>query len=84
MGSSDVSLLELVNAYCTPVNDGKAHEPVLVARILDRDGNEIYNSANREESQALPIKSAFFVQQLLQGGMHGTSSALYRFVSSMR
>ncbi|MBQ9229576.1 MAG: penicillin-binding protein [Prevotella sp.] len=81
LGSSDVSLLELVNAYCTPVNDGKAHEPVLVARILDRDGNEIYNSANREEKQALPIKSAFFVQQLLQGGMHGTSSALYRFVS---
>ncbi len=81
LGSSDVNLLELVNAYCTPVNEGKAHEPVLVARILDRDGKEIYNSANREEIQALPVKSAFYVQQLLQGGMHGTSSALYRFIS---
>ncbi len=80
LGSSDVNLLELVNAYCTPVNDGKAHEPVLVSRILDRDGNEIYN-ATTEDKQTIPQKSAFFVQQLLQGGMHGTSSALYRFVS---
>ena len=79
LGSSDVNLLELVNAYCTPVNDGKAHEPVLVSRILDRDGKEIYNAAT-EEKQTIPQKSAFFVQQLLQGGMHGTSSALYRFV----
>ena len=81
LGSSDVNLLELVNAYCTPVNNGKAHAPVLVSRILDRDGNEIYNADKQEERQALPEKSAFFVTQLLQGGMHGTSSALYRFVS---
>lgn len=80
LGSSDVNLLELVNAYCTPVNDGKAHDPVLVTRILDRDGNEIYNAAEREEKQVLSAKSAFYVQQLLQGGMHGTSNALYRFV----
>ena len=79
LGSSDVNLLELVNAYCTPVNDGKAHQPVLVSRILDRDGKEIYNAVT-EEKQTIPMKSAFFVQQLLQGGMHGTSSALYRFV----
>jgi len=80
LGSSDVNLLELVNAYCTPVNNGLAHKPVLVSRILDRDGNEIYNADKLEEQQALPEKSAFFVTQLLQGGMHGTSSALYRFI----
>jgi penicillin-binding protein 1A len=80
LGSSDVTLLELVNAYCTPVNGGMAHEPVLVSRILDRDGNEIYN-AKTEDKQTISQKSAFFVQQLLQGGMHGTSSALYRFIS---
>jgi penicillin-binding protein 1A len=80
LGSSDVTLLELVNAYCTPVNGGMAHEPVLVSRILDSDGKEIYN-AKTEDKQSIPQKSAFFVQQLLQGGMHGTSSALYRFIS---
>ena len=80
LGSSDVNLLELVNAYCTPVNNGKTHEPVLVTRILDRDGKEIYK-APTDEQQVLSSKSAFMVQQLLMGGMHGTSSSLYRWVS---
>ena len=80
LGSSDVNLLELVNAYCTPVNDGKTHNPVLVTRIVDRDGKEIY-TAPEEEKQVLTYKSAFLIQQLLQGGMQGTSSALGRWTN---
>jgi penicillin-binding protein 1A len=81
LGSSDVNLLEMVNGYCTPVNDGKAHEPVLVTRILDRDGNEIY-TASTEERQVISYKSAFYVQQLLIGGMSGTSSRLRGYVGN--
>lgn len=83
LGSSDVNLLELVNAYSTVVNDGKAHEPVLVTRIIDRDGNEIY-VAPSEQKQAIPYRSAYLVQQLLQGGMRepgGTSMSLWGYVS---
>lgn len=80
LGSSDVTLLELVNAYCTPVNNGKAHNPILVTRIVDRDGKEIY-TAPEEEKQVLTYKSAFLLQQLLQGGMQGTSSALGRWTN---
>lgn len=80
LGSSDVNLLELVNAYCTPVNDGKTHNPVLVTRIVDRDGKEIY-TAPEEEKQVLTYKSAFLLQQLLRGGMQGTSSALGRWTN---
>ena len=80
LGSSDVNLLELVNAYCTPVNDGKTHNPVLVTRIVDRDGKEIY-TAPEDEKQVLTYKSAFLLQQLLQGGMQGTSSALGRWTN---
>ena len=79
LGASDVNLLELVGSYCTPVNNGKAIDPVLVTRIEDRDGNVIYE-ANPEERQALSPKSAFYVQQLLMGGMSGTSSRLRGFV----
>ena len=79
LGSSDVTLEELVNAYCTPCNNGKHREPVLVTRILDRDGNEIYVAPDNEQ-QALSTKSAFMVQQLLMGGMSGTSSRLRGFV----
>lgn len=83
LGSSDVNLLELVNAYTTVVNDGKAHEPVLVTRILDRNGKEIY-TAPTEQRQVIPYKSAFLMQQMLQSGMRepgGTSMSLWGYVN---
>lgn len=82
LGSSDVNLLELVNAYSTVVDDGRVHEPVLVTKIVDRHGKVIY-TAKYESHQAIPYRSAFFMQQLLQGGLReygGTSMALWRFV----
>jgi len=82
LGSSDVNLLEMTNAYCTIANDGKHIEPVLVTRIVDKDGNEVYTS-NPEEKQVIPYKSAFFMQQLLIGGMRepgGTSQSLWGYV----
>ena len=82
LGSSDVNLLELVNSYCTVANDGKAHEPVLVLRILDRDGNEIYVGPT-EQRQAIPYKSAFLMQQMLLGGLRergGTSMSLWGYI----
>lgn len=86
LGSSDVNLLEMVNAYATVANDGKHHEPVLVTRILDKDGNEVYAVPTGEE-QAIPYKSAFLVQQLLESGMRepgGTSMALWGYVGNYR
>lgn len=65
LGSSDVNLLELADAYCTVANNGMQHEPVLVTRILDHDGKEIYIGPT-EETQVIPYKSAFLMQQLLQ------------------
>ena len=41
LGSSDVNLLELANAYSTVANDGKYVRRQLVTRILDRNGKEI-------------------------------------------
>ena len=82
LGSSDVNLLELVNSYCTIVNDGKAHDAILVTRILDRDGKEIY-VAPTEQRQAVPYRSAFFVQQLMKAGLRergATSMNLWQYV----
>ena len=86
LGSSDVNLLELADAYCTVANNGMQHEPVLVTRILDHDGNEIYVGPT-EETQVIPYKSAFLMQQLLQGGMRepgGTSQSLWGYVGEFR
>lgn len=86
LGSSDVNLLELVNAYCCIANDGKQHAPVLVTKIVDRDGNVVYE-APTEEHQAVPYKSAFLMQQMLEGGMRepgGTSQSLWGYVGDFR
>ncbi len=82
LGSSDVNLAELVNAYATVVNDGKYRPYILVTRILDRDGNVIYTAPD-EEKEAIPYRSAFLMQQMLMGGMRepgGTSMNLWSYV----
>ena len=82
LGSSDVNLLELVNGYCTVIDDGKMNPPILITKILDRDGNIIY-AAELEEQQAIPYRSAFFMQRLLRGGLTepgGTTAALWSYI----
>ena len=75
LGSSDINLMELANSYCTIANDGVHHEPVVVTRIVDKDGKVVYTAPTAEE-QAIAYRSAFFMQQLLMGGLRepgGTS-----------
>lgn len=82
LGSSDVNLLEMVNAYATVANDGLHVEPVLVAKVVDAEGEVVYE-AEPEEEQALPYRAAFFMQQLLEAGTHdagGTSQSINRYV----
>ncbi len=82
LGSSDVNLLELVNGYCTVINDGIANAPILITQILDRDGNIIY-TAELDEKQAIPYRSAFYMQKLLRAGLTergGTTAALWSYI----
>ena len=82
LGSCDVNLLEMANAYSTIADDGKHHEPILVTHIVDRDGRQVYIAPNKAE-QVIPYKSAFLVQQLLLGGLKepgGTSQSLWGYV----
>ena len=86
LGSSDINLLELANAYSTVANDGKYVKRVLVTRIVDRNGKEVYRAPMNEE-QVIPYKSAFLMQQLLMGGTRepgGTSMSLNGYVGNFR
>ena len=86
LGSSDINLLELTNAYSVIADDGKHHDPILVTRILDKEGHEVY-VAPTSETQVISYKSAFFMQQLLMGGMRepgGTSQSLWAYVGDYR
>lgn len=84
LGSSDVNLLEMVNAYSTIANDGKRHSPVLVTKILDHDGNEVYTAPD-DQTQAIPYKTAFLMQQMLKAGHtepHGTSMPINAYITN--
>ena len=83
LGASDVDLMELVNSYCTVVNDGIMHDPVIVTRIVDRDGKEIYRAPDHSQ-QAMSYRSAWLMQQMLMAcrtDAGGTAMALNGYIT---
>lgn len=81
LGSSDVSLYELVNSYCTFANEGQHTEPLIVARIEDRNGNQI-EAFTAKTRPAISAESAYLMLFMLQGGLQesgGTSQNLWSF-----
>lgn len=82
LGSSDVNLLELVNSYCTVADDGKYNMPIMITRIEDHNGRVIYE-AQLQKKQAIPYRSAFLMQKMLQAGLKdrgGTTAALWQYI----
>lgn len=81
LGASDVSLMELVNAYTTVVNEGITHDPVLVTRIESRNGTVLFEYTP-QPVQAIPYETAFLMTELLKAGLTeplGTSQALWGY-----
>lgn len=82
LGASDVSLLELVNAYSTAINEGKEHDPVLITRIESADGKVFFEYQPQQQVQVIPYETAFLLTDLLKGGLtepKGTSKALWAY-----
>lgn len=85
LGSSDVTLLELVDSYATVMNDGMQRDPVLVTKIVDRNGDVIYDYDEevRKAERAIKYKTAFYMQRLFWEGLHdrwGTTAALWSYI----
>lgn len=81
LGTSDVSLFEMVGAYSTFVNQGRYTKPQLVARVEDHTGNVLHEFIP-ESHQAIRPESAFLMVHMLKGGVQepeGTSRGLWNF-----
>jgi len=81
LGSSDVSLLEMINAYSCFVNDGYLIDPVLVTRIEDRDGHVLYKY-KPEKKRVLSYETAFLMGIMLRSGLTepgGTTQGLWEY-----
>jgi penicillin-binding protein 1A len=66
LGSSEVNLLELTNAYGTLANQGNYIEAHGITRILDRFGNVVYQAQFQPE-QAIDAESAAVMSWMLEG-----------------
>jgi penicillin-binding protein 1A len=82
LGTSDVTLYEMVSAYCSFVNLGIHIEPYYITRIEDKNGNVIENFVPKTR-QAMDEKTAYKMIYMLRGGVEeerGTSRGLSHFL----
>lgn len=65
LGSSGVSLLEIVNAYSVFANDGYHVTPVFITRIEDRNGNVLEETVPKRE-RVIERSTAYIMTSLLE------------------
>lgn len=66
LGTSDVSIYELVGAYSTFVNEGVYTEPSFITRIEDKNGNVLQEFPPRTR-EVLSEETAYLMLHMLQG-----------------
>lgn len=84
LGTSDVSLYEMVGAYSTFVNHGIYTRPYYLTRIEDKNGNVIQTFFPTSK-QALDENTAYTMVHMLKGGVEeegGSSRALSEYVKA--
>ena len=65
LGSSGLSLLELVRAYSVFANGGYLVEPVFITKIVDRDGN-VLEEARTVREKVIEKSTAYIMSSLLE------------------
>lgn len=86
LGSSDVSLFEMVGAYAVFMNLGEWIEPHFVSKVYDRKGELIFEF-KPQRRQALSEETAFLMTYMLRGGIEepgGTTRALWEWPGAFK
>ncbi|MCD6098659.1 PBP1A family penicillin-binding protein [bacterium] len=72
IGSCEVTMLDMVTAFCVFPNNGIKPTPIWVRKIEDREGNVIEENRPRME-EVLPAQTAYVMTNMLQTVVdHGT------------
>ena len=81
LGTSPVTLLEMVNTYSTIAAQGEYRKPAFVRRILDRDGKVVADFASVAPERAMSQEASVTLIDILRGVVsRGTGTAVrYRF-----
>ena len=76
LGTPEISVYEMVGAYCTFANEGTWVEPSFISRIEDKDGKLLEEFVPRSE-EIFDEAKAYIMTQLMQGVVqYGTGSRL--------
>jgi len=76
LGTSDISLLEVVSAYSTFSNKGVHSEPLFITRIEDKNGNVLARFTSTK-NEAISEQTAYLMTALLRGVVNeGTAGRL--------
>lgn len=81
LGASSIKLRDLVNAYAVVLANGYVRRPIVVTKVVDRNGRVVYSEDEEPVRQVLSYRSSFLMQQMLMAGMEGTSRPLYNYIS---
>jgi penicillin-binding protein 1A len=81
LGTSPVTLLEMVTAYSTIAAQGAYRRPVFVKRILDRDGKVLATFGTEQPARGIGAPSAAALIDMMRGVINrGTGTAIrYKF-----
>ncbi|MGE8317200.1 MAG: penicillin-binding protein 1A [Comamonas sp.] len=80
LGTSPVTLQEMVTAYSTLANGGGYRAPVMVTRITDRSGQVLEEFAPPEAELALDVGVDYALVDMLRGVIaHGTGQGVRRW-----
>ncbi|MDR3189189.1 MAG: penicillin-binding protein [Prevotellaceae bacterium] len=66
LGTAEISLYEMVNAYATFANKGVRVMPTMVTRIEDRNGNVLAVFGATHKTEAISEQTAYLMTNLLQ------------------
>lgn len=66
LGTSNVRLIEMANAYSLFANGGRAVEPIFITKVVDHEGNIIYENKRKPE-QSLDPDATFVMTHMLTG-----------------
>jgi len=78
LGTGDVSVYEMVAAYCAFANGGQRVRPMIITRILDKNGNEL-KRFTVDAKQVISANRAYEMLHLMRGAVEepgGTSARL--------
>jgi penicillin-binding protein 1A len=82
LGTSDISLFEMVGAYSTFANKGVYTEPVMVTRIEDKNGNVIA-VFQPQKVEAISEHTSYLMLNLMQSVITGGTGSRLRYRYNM-